>query len=65
MARSNRRVVVLGMMDVGGKTTFTIMVANKAIAAGGRTVGVIDADPGQNDLGPPPPPSRAPRPANR
>ncbi|GGP21494.1 GTPase [Thermocladium modestius] len=51
VARSNRRVVVLGMMDVG-KTTFTIMVANKAIAAG-RTVGVIDADPGQNDLGPP------------
>jgi polynucleotide 5'-hydroxyl-kinase GRC3/NOL9 len=49
--RKGKRVVVLGMMDVG-KTTFTIMAMNKAVSYG-NVAGVIDADPGQNDLGPP------------
>ncbi|NPB00024.1 MAG: GTPase [Crenarchaeota archaeon] len=43
--------VILGAMDVG-KTTMTVMIANKASRAGHR-VGIIDADLGQNDLGPP------------
>ncbi len=43
--------VILGAMDVG-KTTMTVMIANKASRAGFR-VGIIDADLGQNDLGPP------------
>lgn len=44
-------VLVMGTMDVG-KTTLTVILANKALARGMR-VGIIDADPGQNDLGPP------------
>jgi len=43
--------LVLGAMDVG-KTTLTVILANKA-AAMGLKVGIIDADLGQNDLGPP------------
>ena len=43
--------VILGAMDVG-KTTLTVMLANKASIKGFR-VGIIDADLGQNDLGPP------------
>ncbi len=43
--------IILGAMDVG-KTTMTVMIANKASRAGYR-VGIIDADLGQNDLGPP------------
>lgn len=44
-------VVVMGAMD-SGKTTITTILINKASSMGLR-VGVIDADPGQNDLGPP------------
>jgi polynucleotide 5'-hydroxyl-kinase GRC3/NOL9 len=44
-------VLVMGTMDVG-KTTLTVVLANRAVREGLR-VGVIDADPGQNDLGPP------------
>ncbi|MEM4632129.1 MAG: Clp1/GlmU family protein [Pyrobaculum sp.] len=44
-------VLVIGMMDVG-KSTMTAMIANKALSKGYRVV-VIDADVGQNDLGPP------------
>ncbi len=43
--------VILGAMDVG-KTTLTVMLANK-VANNGKRVGIIDADLGQNDLGPP------------
>ncbi len=43
--------VILGAMDVG-KTTLTVILANKAASMGLR-VGIIDADLGQNDLGPP------------
>ncbi len=44
-------VVVMGAMD-SGKTTITTILVNKA-ASMGLKVGVVDADPGQNDLGPP------------
>ena len=44
-------IVVLGAMDVG-KTTVTTMLVNKGVKNGLR-VGVIDGDPGQNDIGPP------------
>ncbi len=43
--------IILGAMDVG-KTTLTVMLANK-IANNNKRVGIIDADLGQNDLGPP------------
>ncbi len=43
--------LVLGAMDVG-KTTLTVILANK-VASLGMRVGIIDADLGQNDLGPP------------
>lgn len=44
-------VVIVGMMDVG-KSTMTAMLGNKALARGYKVV-IIDADVGQNDLGPP------------
>lgn len=44
-------IVILGGMD-SGKTTVTTMLANKASLMNMK-VGVIDADPGQNDIGPP------------
>lgn len=44
-------VVIMGAMD-SGKTTVTTILANMA-SSRGLKVGVIDADPGQNDLGPP------------
>lgn len=43
--------VVLGAMDVG-KTTVTTILANKGVSRKMK-VGVIDGDPGQNDIGPP------------
>lgn len=43
--------LVLGGIDVG-KTTFTRLLVNRAIAAG-RRVAVLDADPGQSEIGPP------------
>ncbi len=47
----NSTVVVLGAMDVG-KTTVTTILTNMGVRDGLR-VGVIDGDPGQNDIGPP------------
>ncbi len=47
----NSIITILGAMDVG-KTTLTITLANKA-SISGLKVGIIDADLGQNDLGPP------------
>ncbi|WP_069806886.1 Clp1/GlmU family protein [Vulcanisaeta thermophila] len=43
--------VILGAMDVG-KTTITTILVNKGVARKLK-VGVIDGDPGQNDIGPP------------
>jgi len=43
--------MVIGGIDVG-KTTFTRLLVNRAIAAG-RRVAVLDADPGQSEIGPP------------
>lgn len=43
--------VVVGAMDVG-KSTMTAVLANKALSRGLK-VAVIDADVGQNDIGPP------------
>ncbi len=47
----NAVIVVMGATDVG-KTTMTTMIVNKGVK-GGLKVGVIDGDPGQNDIGPP------------
>ena len=44
-------ILIIGMMDVG-KSTMAALLGNKALARGYR-VAVIDADVGQNDLGPP------------
>lgn len=44
-------VLVIGMMDVG-KSTMTAMIGNKALSRG-YNVAIVDADVGQNDLGPP------------
>ncbi|AAL64054.1 conserved hypothetical protein [Pyrobaculum aerophilum str. IM2] len=44
-------IVIVGMIDVG-KSTMTAMLGNKALARGYK-VAIIDADVGQNDLGPP------------
>lgn len=44
-------VLILGAMDVG-KSTMAALLGNKALARGYRVV-VVDADVGQNDLGPP------------
>lgn len=43
--------IVLGALDVG-KSTMAVVLANKALMRGLK-VAVIDADVGQNDLGPP------------
>jgi len=47
----NSVIVVLGAMDVG-KTTITTILTNKGVKEGLK-VGIIDGDPGQNDVGPP------------
>lgn len=44
-------VLILGAMDMG-KSTMAALLGNKALARGYR-VAVVDADVGQNDLGPP------------
>ncbi len=44
-------ILILGMMDVG-KSTMAAMLGNKALSRGYK-VAIIDADVGQNDLGPP------------
>jgi len=46
-----RRVIVIGGVD-SGKTSFTTLLSNIAIAAGLKP-GVIDGDIGQADIGPP------------
>ena len=48
---SGSSALVIGGTDVG-KTTFTRLVVNRAVSAGNR-VAVIDADPGQSEIGPP------------
>jgi len=45
------KLIVLGAVDVG-KTSLCTFLANKALKAG-RSVGIIDADVGQSDIGPP------------
>ena len=47
----NSLILIYGAMDVG-KSTLTVLIANKALNDG-RSVAVIDADVGQNDVGPP------------
>ena len=49
--REPARFMVLGGVDVG-KTSFCTYLANAALGAG-RSVGIIDADVGQSDIGPP------------
>ncbi len=44
-------ILIVGGVDVG-KTTFTTFLANKFFSQGGR-VAIVDADPGQSDIGPP------------
>jgi polynucleotide 5'-hydroxyl-kinase GRC3/NOL9 len=44
-------IMIIGGTDVG-KTTFTRLLVNRAVAAGKR-VAVLDADPGQSEIGPP------------
>ncbi len=44
-------VLIIGVMDVG-KSTAAALIGNKALARGYR-VAIVDADVGQNDLGPP------------
>jgi polynucleotide 5'-hydroxyl-kinase GRC3/NOL9 len=44
-------ILILGMMDVG-KSTMAAMLGNKALSRGYKAA-IIDADVGQNDLGPP------------
>ncbi|RLI08962.1 hypothetical protein DRO32_01515, partial [Candidatus Bathyarchaeota archaeon] len=46
-----RKIVVLGGVDVG-KTSLCTYLANMAVGAG-RSVGLVDADVGQSDIGPP------------
>ena len=45
------RLLVLGAVDVG-KTSLCTFLANRALKAG-RSVGIVDADVGQSDIGPP------------
>jgi polynucleotide 5'-hydroxyl-kinase GRC3/NOL9 len=44
-------IQMIGGMDVG-KTTFTRLLVNRAVAAGKR-VALLDTDPGQTEVGPP------------
>lgn len=44
-------VQMIGGMDVG-KTTFTRLLINRAVAAGKR-IALLDTDPGQSEVGPP------------
>jgi polynucleotide 5'-hydroxyl-kinase GRC3/NOL9 len=44
-------VQLIGGMDVG-KTTFTRLLVNRAVAAGKR-IALLDTDPGQSEIGPP------------
>lgn len=51
MVQSGGTILVLGGVDTG-KTTFCAWLGNQFVAQG-RTVGFVDADVGQSDLGPP------------
>jgi polynucleotide 5'-hydroxyl-kinase GRC3/NOL9 len=51
VAAAARVTLVLGATDTG-KTTLVTRLAG-ALAAAGRSVGVVDADLGQSDVGPP------------
>ncbi|MFN3803634.1 MAG: Clp1/GlmU family protein [Pyrobaculum sp.] len=44
-------ILIIGVMDVG-KSTMAALIGNKALSRGYK-VAIIDADVGQNDLGPP------------
>ena len=46
------RVLLLGGTDVG-KTTFTRLLVNRLAAQGRGRVGIVDADLGQSEIGPP------------
>ncbi len=46
-----RTILILGEKDTG-KTTLTLTLANQCVRAGQR-VGIVDADIGQSDIGPP------------
>ncbi len=48
---SDGPVLLIGGMDVG-KTTFTRLLVNR-LTASGRTVALLDGDPGQSEIGPP------------
>src|SRR5437773_5789241 len=50
-ARDARVVLVIGETDTG-KTSFTTYLANRLLAEN-LSVGVVDADLGQSDIGPP------------
>lgn len=51
LRKSNAVILVLGKVD-SGKTTFTLNLANKFFSEGKKVV-IVDADPGQADIGPP------------
>ncbi len=51
LRRDCHTVIVLGPVD-SGKSSFTALMANRALLYG-YTVGVVDADVGQADVGPP------------
>lgn len=51
LGEKERVILILGRVDTG-KTTFTLSLANKLISDGKR-IAIIDADPGQSDIGPP------------
>ncbi len=51
VAKGTGSVVLLGGTDTG-KTTFARLLANKCIAEG-QSVAILDADPGQSEIGPP------------
>ena len=51
IAATDGAVMVIGGTDVG-KTTFTRLLVNRAVVFG-RRVAVLDADPGQSEIGPP------------
>lgn len=46
-----RVILLLGKVDTG-KTTFTLLLADRLISEG-KKVAIVDADPGQSDIGPP------------
>ncbi|MCS7233873.1 MAG: Clp1/GlmU family protein [Synergistetes bacterium] len=51
LSDQERIIILLGKVDTG-KTTLALLLANKLISEG-KKVAVVDADPGQSDIGPP------------